>query len=57
MKSSITLTALALTGSVLAEDALYSKRLTKRFVDDDGHYNMCKFWRKSFTVFRDHKLT
>ncbi|KAM0481151.1 hypothetical protein ACHAP7_004719 [Fusarium lateritium] len=43
MKSSLTLTALALTGSVLAEDALYSKRLTKRFVDDDGHYNMSFF--------------
>lgn len=57
MKSSITLTALALTGSVLAEDALYSKRLTKRFVDDDGHYNMCKFWRKFLTAFIDHKLT
>lgn len=41
MKSSITLTALALTGSVIADDALYSKRLTKRFVDDDGNYNIC----------------
>lgn len=57
MKSSITLTALALTGSVLAEDALYSQRLTKRFVDDDGHYNMCKFWRKCPPMRRDHQLT
>lgn len=57
MKSSITLTALALTGSVLAEDALYSQRLTKRFVDDDGHYNMCKLWRKALPMRRDHQLT
>jgi 5'-nucleotidase len=41
MKSSITLGALALVGLVSAEDVLYSKRLNKRFVDDDGHYNMC----------------
>ncbi|KAJ4263014.1 hypothetical protein NW762_006627 [Fusarium torreyae] len=43
MKSSITLTALALAGSVFAEDALYSKRLNKRFVDDDGNYNISFF--------------
>ncbi|KAF5708134.1 5' nucleotidase [Fusarium globosum] len=43
MKSSITLGALALAGLVSAEDVLYSKRLTKRFVDDDGHYNMSFF--------------
>ncbi|KAF4952524.1 hypothetical protein FSARC_12622 [Fusarium sarcochroum] len=43
MKSSISLAALALTGSVLAEDALYSKRLNKRFVDDDGNYNISFF--------------
>ncbi|OBS28166.1 hypothetical protein FPOA_02107 [Fusarium poae] len=43
MKSSITLTALALTGSVIAEDTLFSKRLTKRFIDDDGNYNISFF--------------
>ncbi|KAF5025093.1 hypothetical protein F66182_2794 [Fusarium sp. NRRL 66182] len=43
MKSSIALTALALTGSAFAEDALYSRRLTKRFVDDDGNYNISFF--------------
>ncbi|KAF4981867.1 hypothetical protein FZEAL_2387 [Fusarium zealandicum] len=43
MKSSISLAALALAGSVLAEDVLVSKRMAKRFVDDDGHYNMSFF--------------
>ncbi|KAI8656928.1 hypothetical protein NCS56_01298400 [Fusarium sp. Ph1] len=35
--------ALALASSALAEDVLYSKRLVKRFVDDDGNYNMSFF--------------
>ncbi|KAF4458270.1 5 -nucleotidase [Fusarium albosuccineum] len=43
MKSSLTLAALALAGSAVAQDALYSKRLAKRFVDDDGHYNLSFF--------------
>ncbi|KAL4963162.1 bifunctional metallophosphatase/5'-nucleotidase [Aspergillus stella-maris] len=43
MKSSLSLTALALAGTVAADDYLYSKRLTKRFVDDDGNYNVSFF--------------
>ncbi|RSL73787.1 hypothetical protein CEP54_000179 [Fusarium duplospermum] len=39
----LALGALALAGSALAEDVLYSKRLVKRFVDDDGNYNMSFF--------------
>ncbi|KAM0429686.1 hypothetical protein ACHAPT_006292 [Fusarium lateritium] len=39
----LSLGALALTGSALADDVLYSKRLAKRFVDDDGNYNMSFF--------------
>lgn len=42
MKSSLSLAALALAASVCAEDVLFSKRMTKRFIDDDGNYNMCK---------------
>jgi 5'-nucleotidase len=41
MKSSLSLAALAAAGTVLADDYLYSKRLAKRFVDDEGHYNVC----------------
>lgn len=41
MKSALSLGALALTGAALGEDVLYSKRIAKRFTDDDGHYNMC----------------
>ncbi|KAM5372175.1 hypothetical protein ACJZ2D_007575 [Fusarium nematophilum] len=43
MKSSVSLAALALAGAVVAEDALYSKRLAKRFIDDDGNYNISFF--------------
>ncbi|KAI0003576.1 Metallo-dependent phosphatase [Xylariaceae sp. FL0662B] len=32
--------ALALAGLVAAEDSLYSKRLSKRFIDADGNYNI-----------------
>lgn len=43
MKSTLSLSvaALAVAGTVVADDFLYSKRLSKRFVDNDGHYNMC----------------
>ncbi|KAH8685228.1 Metallo-dependent phosphatase-like protein [Ilyonectria robusta] len=43
MKTSHSLVALALAASACAEDVLYSKRLTKRFIDDDGNYNMSFF--------------
>ncbi|KAL4907786.1 hypothetical protein BDW74DRAFT_112647 [Aspergillus multicolor] len=43
MKSSLSLAALALAGTVVADDYLYSKRLTKRFVDVDGNYNVSFF--------------
>ncbi|KAF7563586.1 hypothetical protein G7046_g537 [Stylonectria norvegica] len=43
MKSTLSLAILALLGSVSAEDVLYSKRLAKRFIDDDGNYNMTFF--------------
>ncbi|KAL4756790.1 bifunctional metallophosphatase/5'-nucleotidase [Aspergillus foveolatus] len=43
MKSSLSLAALAAAGTVLADDYLYSKRLAKRFVDDEGHYNVSFF--------------
>lgn len=42
MKSSLSLAALAFASSALTkEDVLYSKRHSKRFVDDNGNYNMC----------------
>jgi hypothetical protein len=39
------MTLLALTASVTQakEDALYSHRLTKRGIDADGNYNICKY--------------
>ncbi|KAK7414334.1 hypothetical protein QQX98_006776 [Neonectria punicea] len=43
MKSSLSLAALALATSVCAEDVLFSKRMTKRFINDDGNYNMSFF--------------
>ncbi|KAL4979892.1 Metallo-dependent phosphatase-like protein [Aspergillus desertorum] len=43
MKSSLLLAALAVAGTVVADDYLYSKRLAKRFVDDEGHYNVSFF--------------
>ncbi|KAL6234632.1 hypothetical protein BDW75DRAFT_231020 [Aspergillus navahoensis] len=43
MKSSLSLAALAVAGAVVADDYLYSKRLAKRFVDDEGHYNVSFF--------------
>ncbi|KAI9376780.1 Metallo-dependent phosphatase-like protein [Aspergillus egyptiacus] len=43
MKSSLSLAALAVAGTVVADDYLYSKRLAKRFVDDEGNYNVSFF--------------
>ncbi|KAL4778589.1 Metallo-dependent phosphatase-like protein [Aspergillus varians] len=43
MKSSLSLAALAVAGTVVADDYLYSKRLAKRFVDNDGNYNVSFF--------------
>ncbi|KAH6889725.1 Metallo-dependent phosphatase-like protein [Thelonectria olida] len=43
MKASLTLAALAWVTSVSAEDVLFSKRLDKRFVDDNGNYNLSFF--------------
>ncbi|KAL4874564.1 Metallo-dependent phosphatase-like protein [Aspergillus karnatakaensis] len=45
MKSSLSVAAAALTvaGTVVADDFLYSKRLTKRFVDEEGHQNISFF--------------
>lgn len=40
MKASVVLSALA--GCAVADDVLYSRRLLKRGIDDEGHYNMCK---------------
>lgn len=34
--------ALAVAAPVLGEDVLYSKRMAKRFIDDEGHFNMCE---------------
>lgn len=44
MKSSLYLAGavVGLASSTVADDVLFSKRLSKRFVDDKGHYNMCK---------------
>lgn len=33
-------TALALAGSATADDVLVSKRMNKRFIDDEGNFNM-----------------
>ncbi|KAF7517717.1 hypothetical protein G7054_g13713 [Neopestalotiopsis clavispora] len=35
-----TLAVASLAGLAVAEDALYSNRLSKRFIDDDGNYNI-----------------
>ncbi|KAL3456276.1 Metallo-dependent phosphatase-like protein [Aspergillus heterothallicus] len=43
MKPSLSLAAFALAGIVGADDYLYSKRLAKRFVDEEGHYNVSFF--------------
>ncbi|KAL3478341.1 Metallo-dependent phosphatase-like protein [Aspergillus californicus] len=43
MKASLPLAALAVVSTAVADDYLYSKRLTKRFVDDDGNYNVSFF--------------
>ncbi|KAL2829620.1 Metallo-dependent phosphatase-like protein [Aspergillus pseudoustus] len=43
MKPSLALAALVLAGTAVADDYLYSRRLAKRFVDDDGHYNVTFF--------------
>ncbi|KAL4933773.1 bifunctional metallophosphatase/5'-nucleotidase [Aspergillus undulatus] len=43
MRSSLSLAALAVAGTAVADDYLYSKRLAKRFVDDEGNYNVAFF--------------
>ncbi|OJJ08929.1 hypothetical protein ASPVEDRAFT_90136 [Aspergillus versicolor CBS 583.65] len=43
MKISLSLAALAVAGTVSADDYLYSRRLAKRFVDNDGNYNVSFF--------------
>ncbi|KAH7152788.1 Metallo-dependent phosphatase-like protein [Dactylonectria macrodidyma] len=43
MRSSLSLVALALATSACAEDVLYSKRMSKRFIDDEGNYNISFF--------------
>lgn len=41
MKTSAILATLGVVSSVVADDVLYSKRhLSKRFIDNDGNYNM-----------------
>lgn len=43
MKVSTALIAAAFASTAVAEDVLISKRLTKRCLDDDGHYNISEF--------------
>lgn len=47
MKSALSLATLgALAGSAIAEDVLFSSRagnLNKRFVDDQGNWNVCTY--------------
>jgi len=41
MHASTVIAALSAAAPVLAGDVLHSKRMAKRFIDDDGHFNMC----------------
>jgi 2',3'-cyclic-nucleotide 2'-phosphodiesterase (5'-nucleotidase family) len=41
-RSGVPLALLALTPATQAEDALYSRRLAKRGLDEQGNYNICK---------------
>ena len=40
VRATLPLVSLAAAGLSLAEDTLYSKRLSKRFLDDSGSYNI-----------------
>lgn len=42
MIAAIAVAALAVAAPVLGDDVLYSKRMAKRFIDDEGNFNMCK---------------
>jgi hypothetical protein len=52
MKTSLILSALA-AGYAAADDVLYSRRLSKRALDDGGHYNICKA-ALSFTLYSSY---
>jgi hypothetical protein len=43
MRSSVPLALAALATISQAEESLYSKRMTKRGLDAQGNYNICKF--------------
>jgi 5'-nucleotidase len=40
VRATLSILALMVVGLGLAEDSLYSKRASKRFIDDDGNYNI-----------------
>ncbi|KAI1125829.1 Metallo-dependent phosphatase-like protein [Nemania abortiva] len=40
VRAALSFLSLAVAGLSLAEDSLYSKRATKRFIDDEGNYNI-----------------
>lgn len=40
VRAAFPLLSLAIAGLGSAEDSLYSKRATKRFIDDEGNYNI-----------------
>lgn len=42
MYPSIALAALAVVAPVLGDDVLHSRRMAKRFIDDEGNFNMCE---------------
>lgn len=44
MYSSIAVAALAAAVPVLGDDVLYSNRMAKRFINEEGNFNMCKFF-------------
>jgi 5'-nucleotidase len=40
VRATLSILALVVAGLGLAEDSLYSKRASNRFIDDDGNYNI-----------------
>jgi hypothetical protein len=42
MFTSLAVAALAVAAPALADDVLQSQRMAKRFIDDEGNFNMCK---------------
>lgn len=57
MRSTLPLALTALAAVTQAEESLYSRRMTKRGIDAQGNYNICKLISTIHKMFGEYLLT